>query len=159
MAFLDDFWKFQIVSSIFHFYKAVKMKKSAKKDLLIILPVKNTVFHKFAVQLSSFYGVEFFSFFSRFSWGIPFFFSFLTRNSKPRKMRHVDIIVLWPFYWLFWAFFIVPWLTWTIIESPGLYLTPLFSKISRQIMCWINFEFFYLSDPHCKLQGIHRHPW
>ena len=65
------------------------MKKKWKKDLLIILPVKNTVFHKFVVQLSSFYGVEFFSFFSRFSWGIPFFFSFLTRNSKPRKMRHV----------------------------------------------------------------------
>ena len=66
------------------------MKKKWKKDLLIILPVKNTVFHKFVVQLSSFYGVEFFSFFSRFSWGIPFFFSFLTRNSKPRKMRHVN---------------------------------------------------------------------
>ena len=46
-------------------------KKKWKKDLLIILPVKNTVFHKFVVQLSSFYGVEFFS----------FFFSFLVRNS------------------------------------------------------------------------------
>ena len=64
-------------------------KKKWKKDLLIILPVKNTVFHKFVVQLSSFYGVEFLSFFSHFSWGIPFFFSFLTRNSKPRKLPHV----------------------------------------------------------------------
>ena len=89
LAFFDDFSKFQIVLSIFHFYKAGKNEKKWKKDLLIILPVKNTVFHKFVVQLSSFYGVEFFSFFSRFSWGIPFFFSFLTRNSKPRKMWHV----------------------------------------------------------------------
>ena len=26
-------------------------------------------------------------------------------------------------------------------------------------MCLINFEFFYLSDPHWELQGIHRYPW
>ena len=71
------------------------MKKSAKKDLLIILPVKNTVFHKFVVQLSSFYGAEFLSFFSRFSWGMPFFFSFLTRNLKPRKMRHVSSTIIY----------------------------------------------------------------
>ena len=41
----------------------VKIEKKVKK----ILPVKNTVFHKFVVQLSSFYGVEFLSFFSHFS--------------------------------------------------------------------------------------------
>ena len=69
------------------------MKKCAKKDLPIIFPVRNTVFfHIFAVQFSSFYGVEFFSFFSRFSRGISFFFSFLTRNSKPSKMQHVVLI-------------------------------------------------------------------
>ena len=43
----------------------VKLKKKWKKDLLIILPVKNIVFHKFVVQLSSFYGVEFFLFLVR----------------------------------------------------------------------------------------------
>ena len=47
------------------------MKKKWKKDFLIILPVKNTVFHKFIVQLSSFYGGRIFL----------VFFSFLVRNS------------------------------------------------------------------------------
>ena len=35
------------------------------------------------------------------------------------------ILVLQPFYWLSEYFLQFPWLSWSIIDSPGLYLTPL----------------------------------
>ena len=40
--------------SMLHFFKTSKNEKKVKKDLLIIFPVRNTVFHEFAEQFSSY---------------------------------------------------------------------------------------------------------
>ena len=92
LAFCHDISKFQIVLSIFHFYKAGKNEKKCKKRLAHNSSSKKQSFMNLQCNYHHFMGQNFSRFFSRFSRGIPFFFSFLTRNSKPSKMQHVVLI-------------------------------------------------------------------